>query len=427
MLVEPATQRRNFSEDGLIRLKLVAMLILLAALTGAAGCHAPSKSGLVIEQSPRPIATNTESSKSPRLGLWVPNTLFVLAVAGDESQSRVQLQFSRDGGDTFGKPIVLSDPKASVRGAGENSPVLATDIQADIYAAWFQSSAGLAQLMVKRVEPNPGEPVSILDRNRDPEIYAGFPTVAATHEGNVYVAWLDERDKTEGSSSVYFSRSTNHGATFGRNMRIAQSACICCRPQLYVGPNGDIYLAWRQVFEGDVRDIVIAHSTDRGNTFSQPVRVAVDNWVLHACPDVGPAIAASSGHVYVAWYSEGHNKPGIRLAVSDDAGVSFGPAQIASADVFDATHPRLSAAEDGRLLLAFQGRPVQKNSQWNANQAFLVEIHGKEFTPPVQLTNSERSVHDPDVFAGTSGRVFIAWTTSKQDQDQAWLSRGWLK
>lgn len=46
--------------------------------------------------------------------------------------------------------------------------------------------------------------------------------------------------------------------------------------------------------------MVLAHSSDGGKTFSQPVRVAVDNWVLHACPDVGPAIAISHGRLYVA-------------------------------------------------------------------------------------------------------------------------------
>ncbi|HUJ93942.1 MAG TPA: sialidase family protein [Terriglobales bacterium] len=348
-------------------------------------------------------------------------------MAGDESQSRLQLQFSRDGGDTFGEPIILTDPNAKVRGGGENSPVLATNVQADIYAAWFQSVAGNTQLMVKAVDPNPGKPVSILDADRNSQAYAGFPTLAATHAGDVYVAWLDERDKAEGSSSVYFSRSTDHGVTFSRNMRIAGSACDCCRPQIYVAPSGDIYLAWRQVFAGDVRDMVLAHSNDGGKTFSQPVRVAVDNWVLHACPDVGPAIGASNGRLYVAWYSEGQERPGIRLAISKNGGASFARPQIVSADVLDATHPRLSVSEDGRVLLTFQGRPAHEDTKWRSNQAFIVGINGEKFTHPIQATNSEHSVHDPDVLAGTAGRLFLAWTESVNDRNQAVLSRGWMR
>ena len=401
---------------------------LLITLAGTS-CQRLKTADISMESSARPISGGASSSSAPRLGLWVPNTVFALTVAGDESQSRLQLQFSRDGGDTFGKPIILSEPNANVRAGGENSPVLATDVQADIYAAWFQGMAGATQLMVKAIEPNAGRPVNVLDADRNSEAYAGFPTVGATHAGDVYVAWLDERDKAdpEGSSSVYFSRSTDHGVTFSRNMRIAGSACVCCRPQIYVGPSADIYLAWRQIFEGDVRDMVLAHSNDRGKTFSQPVRVAVDNWVLHACPDVGPAIGVSNGRMYVAWYSEGQEEPGIRLAISENGGASFAPSQIVSAEVLDATHPRLSVSEDGRVLLIFQGRPPHEATKWRSNQAFLVAINGDSFTRPMQATNSEHSVHDLDVLAGTAGRVFLAWTESVNDQKQALLSRGWVR
>lgn len=400
--------------------------VLLVSLTGTS-CQRLKTPHMRMESSVRPIPAGGSSSSSPRLGLWVPDTVFALTVAGDESQLHVQLQFSRDGGDTFGNPIILSEPNAKVRAGGENSPVLATDVQEDVYAAWFQSVAGTTQLMVKSLDPNPGKPVNVLDVDRNSEAYAGFPTLAATHAGDVYVAWLDERDKAQGSSSVYFSRSSDHGVTFSRNVRIAASACVCCRPQLYVGPSGDIYLAWRQIFEGDVRDMVMAHSNDGGKTFSQPVRVAVDNWVLHACPDVGPAIGISNGRLYVAWYSEGQEEPGIRLAISANGGASFARPHIVSADVLDATHPRLSVSENGRVLLTFQGRPAHEDTKWRSNQAFIVEIDGESFTRPIQATNSEHSVHDPDVLAGTAGRLFLAWTESLNDRNQAQLSRGWLR
>jgi len=166
---------------------------------------------------------------------------------------------------------------------------------------------------------------------------------------------------------------------------------------------------------------------DGGKTFSHPVRVAVDNWVLHACPDVGPTIGVSGGRLYVAWYSEGQGKPGIRLAISENGGSTFARPRLASADVLDATHPRLSVSEDGRVLLTFQGRPAREETKWKSNQAFIVEIDGENFTHPIQVTNSGHSVHDPDVLAGTAGRVFLAWTESVNDRNQAVLSRGWMR
>jgi hypothetical protein len=51
-----------------------------------------------------------------------------------------------------------------------------------------------------------------------------------------------------------------------------------------------VYLAWRKVYPGDVRDVVVAVSRDGGASFTEPLRAGVDDWVLHACPDVGPRL-----------------------------------------------------------------------------------------------------------------------------------------
>ena len=408
----------------------VSRLLVMALVMSALGCQR-NKARVEMENAARPL--ESVSASSPRLGLWVPNTLLALTVAVDASQTQVQFQMSEDGGDTFGKPISVSEPGAKVRVEGENSPVLFTDTQGDIFAAWFQSSAaGAPQLMVsgsKDFGQSFRKPVNAIDADRQSHGYAGFPTIAAAPKGNVYVAWLDERDDPshpEGSSSVYFASSTDHGATFSRNLKIASAACPCCRPQLYVASNGEIYLAWRKVFDDDVRDIVLARSLDGGKTFTEPIRIAVDNWVLHACPDTGPSVVARNGRVHVAWYSEGQDKAGIHLATSTDDAASFGPEQIVSGGVTDAADPRLSAAEDGRILLVFQGRS-QESAKWRLNQVYLVQINGNKATTPVKVTNSEGSVSHPDVIAGTAGRVFLAWTESVKDQKQALLSRGWMR
>lgn len=413
-----------------VELSAARLLILIFAVLGV-GCER-RQAQIEMEHEPR-LLVSEASESSPRLGLWIPNTILAMSAGGDESHSQIELRVSEDGGDTFGKPVPISAPEGRVRAGGENSPAFFTDVQGDIYAGWFESDkSGSPRFMVGR-SLNFGqsfeEPANIIDKGRRSSGYAGFPTIAASQKGEVYVAWLDERDppQPEGTSSVYFARSSDHGATFSRNMRIAGAACPCCRPQLHVGPNGEIYLAWRKVFEGDVRDIVIARSVDGGKSFSEPVRVAPDNWVLRACPDTGPALATNKGAVYVAWYSEGQSKPGIRLAISDDDGLTFSSVKVVSGEVMDANHPRLSVSEDGRVLLAFQGRPAKGANNWRSNQAFLVDVSGRSASPPVQVTNSAASVSHPDVIAGTAGRVFMSWSTAAQDGTQAFVSRGWLK
>jgi hypothetical protein len=418
----------------LLTQRAVASLCLFVTLMALASCRGNAPMRLETEQTPRALVPGATASSSPRLGLWLPNTVLALAVAGEGTESRVQFSRSETGGDSFRDAVMLSEPKAHIRSQGENSPVLYTNVQGDIYAGWFQSdSVGDAQYIVAR-SGTFGEsfekPVNVLDPDRKPEGYAGFPTMTASHKGEVYVAWLDEREppQPEGTSAVYFSRSTDHGATFSRNIRIAGAACPCCRPQLALGPNGEIYLAWRKVFKGDIRDIVMARSLDGGKTFSEPVRVAEDNWLLHACPDTGPTLVSSGTRVYVAWYSEGQGNPGVRLAVSEDHGQSFLPAKRASGDVLDANHPRLSISEDGRILLALQGRSSSDKEPWKSNQLYLVSVADDgAISTPAQITTGNHSATHPDLVAGTSGRVFVAWNETGDQTTQARFSRAWIK
>jgi hypothetical protein len=412
---------------------IYAFLFSVLSLT-VVSCRENMAKHLAVEPAPHVLLAGTAASSSPRLGLWLPNTVLALAVTGDEPNPSVQFSISESGGDNFKAAIPLSDPKAHVRIGGENSPVFYTNVQGDIYAGWFQSNgAGSTQYMVARSTSfgqSFDKPVGVLDRDRKAEAYAGFPTITAFSKGDVYVAWLDERDppQPQGTSSVYFSRSSDRGATFSRNLRVAPAACPCCRPQLGLGANGEVYLAWRKVFSGDIRDIVMARSLDGGQTFSRPVRVAEDNWLLHACPDTGPTLISVGPHVYVAWYSEGQGKAGIRLAFSDDSGQTFHNPGFVSGDVLDANHPRLSVSEDGRILLGFQGRPASDHTRWRSNQFFLVLVANDGSTSnPIQITRGDHSATHPELVTGTAGRVFMAWNEVGDQKTQAMFSRAWIK
>ena len=244
--------------------------------------------------------------------------------------------------------------------------------------------------------------------------------------GDIYVVWLDGRDAgPKGTFAVYLAKSTDQGASFSPNMPIDLGACPCCRPNIAFGERGEVYVSWRKIFDRDVRDMVIAVSNDSGKTFSPPTKVAEDGWVLHACPDSGPAMAAANGKLYLAWYSEGRGKDGIRLAVSQDVGKSFSSPQIASHDVLDPNHPQLSVSEDGRVLLAFQGRDGRERDAWSPTQIFVATIDrsGKAETPQ-GLPLEQRSAFYPALLSASAGRVFVAWTETTGDSQQVELCRG---
>jgi hypothetical protein len=139
-------------------------------------------------------------------------------------------------------------------------------------------------------------------------------------EHDLYVMWLDGRGKDRSGAAVQFACSRDGGATFGPNITVDGMACPCCRPMLAAAPDGSLWAAWRKTYDGNVRDIVVAQSVDRGKTFGPPHLVREDHWVFSACPHRGPSVGFDrQGRLYVGWYTEGTDEQArIYLATSDD-------------------------------------------------------------------------------------------------------------
>jgi hypothetical protein len=96
------------------------------------------------------------------------------------------------------------------------------------------------------------------------------------HTGNVYVAW-SQYDGFAPNNAVLFSRSTDHGVSFSRPVKVTPvSHGTASFTDLAVGPDGAVYLSFitypsssRPLF-----DIWLSKSTDGGVSFGAPSHVA---------------------------------------------------------------------------------------------------------------------------------------------------------
>ena len=406
-------------------------LLILAAcyLTACNRVTVASRSeaaSLRFEPEPRSISAviGISPMRHPKLGVdpVSSNGVYVLAILGEGDSSRLALLNSTDGGDSFDKPVWISEP-GGVNSHGENSPALV--VRPDVmYAAWNQGGdIRLARSLTWGESFE--KPVRISDKPA--KAFSGYVSIGVAPNGDVYAVWLDTRESTATQDvyAIYFARSTDKGATFGKNIKIADHVCECCRPNVSFGPNNEVLVFFRHIYPGSIRDMTVAVTQDGGNTFSAPVRIAEDNWKLEGCPDSGIALARSGKRTYGAWLTEASpSKAGVRLAWSDDAGKTWAPAVLASQKVLDANYPALSTADDGRVELIFQGRDPQKQAGWSTTSAFLVEI-GKDgrLSPPVEVPGASTAVVRPTVIAGANGRVFTAWTATAGGKQTILLSR----
>jgi hypothetical protein len=410
----------------------IIALLLAGGLTFVIAQSQRRDAGFIFESEPRAaMAENGVGvSRHAKLALRTSNLYMLTLYGADRGQSQLGVTVSSDWGDSFEPIVPISEPGAGVSSHGENSPSLAIN-GIEFYALWEQNNpAGETDLMFARslrFGRKFDKPVRVTDKTTPGG--AAFSFLAVASNGDLYAAWLDFRDPQHtapGTAHVYLTKSIDKGATWSKNLPVANNVCPCCRPFIAFGANGEIFVAWRNVDAGDVRDMMLAVSSDSSASFSKPVLIANDNWKINGCPHTGPQLVVKGKRLYAAWHSEGHGaNAGIHVAWSDDNGKTFSKSVIASGAVNDTNHPALSLSEDGRLLLVFQGREPAEKEGWGPVRAFLTEIFDDgAVSAPSVIPGSKKTAQFPAVVAGTVGRVFVAWTEATDKGAQVMLSRG---
>ena len=246
---------------------------------------------------------------------------------------------------------------------------------------------------------------SILVNDDEQVIGHSFDSIHVAPDGVVHVAWIDGREGKK-DPGTFVTRSTDHGRTVAKNLKVDEDTCVCCRTSLTTGLDGTLYLAWRKVLPGDLRETVVARSTDGGSTFSSPVIVGHDKWIFPGCPHRPASIGTDRlGRLYVVWYTEGEDDtPAIYVAYSDDRGNSFSPKHKLnlSKGTFP-DHPQMAVDPEGRLVIAWEEQsPVRRE--------VVVSVsldRGQSFSTPQKL--NEKKGQTPALSINSNGLAALAW------------------
>ncbi len=215
--------------------------------------------------------------------------------------------------------------------------------------------------------------VTVNDNASTSPVRISFHDITSAPDGTILVSWIDARVRDSAREHAYhegishghgaggmpslegepgteirLAISHDGGASFSKSLVVDGDTCPCCRTSVAVGPDGAIYLGWRKVFNGQVRDIAVARSTDGGQTFEEPLKVHDDDWEYPGCPHAGPSLAVGDdGRLHVSWYTGRPDRQGLWYAVSDDRGDSFSePIAILTDSFVPASQARLALVDD---------------------------------------------------------------------------------
>src|SRR6267143_550654 len=104
-----------------------------------------------------------------------------------------------------------------------------------------------------------------------------YPQVAVDSQGSINIVWLDS---TPGYYAVFFSRSTDGGATFSTPQNLSNNPAGSSSPQIAVD-SGNINVVWVDGFNNF--DVAFSRSSDGGATFTAPK--VISSHITEAGPD----------------------------------------------------------------------------------------------------------------------------------------------
>jgi hypothetical protein len=268
------------------------------------------KEWITVDQTQSPYRNNIYMA-------WTEFDNYGSITPGDSS--RILFSRSVDGGMTFSSPIRVSDVGGdcldddnTVEGA-----VPAVGPNGEVYLSWsgplgiaFDKSTdgGTTWGVDKVIADQPGgwafEVSGIYRCN-------GFPVTACDvsqgpYRGSVYVLWSDQRNGVE-DTDVFIIKSTNRGSSWSSPMRVNNDVSNRQQffPWLSVDPiTGKLYVIFydRRNTTGDATDVAVARSADGGNTWENFI-VSDSSFVPTSSIFFGDYsnIAARGGMAYPMW------------------------------------------------------------------------------------------------------------------------------
>jgi hypothetical protein len=308
-----------------------------------------------------------------------------------------------------------------------DDPTVAIDDQGAVAVAWADQSQKdiFVQIYEPNGRNRFDEPVNV---SKSPAIFSWLPRMVITEDDAREIAVLWQEIVFSGGThggEIFFARSTDGGRTFSDPINLSSSVAgdgkgrLAARYwhngslDLAMGPQGTLYAAWTE-YEGV---LWFSRSTDGGASFSEPVRVAGRG----AKPARGPSLAVEGGGVYLAWTVGEDPAADIRVARSLDQGRSFGKPQIVAPSDGHADAPKLAVDSEGTIHLVYAVSPAGPLERYHvrytrSDDGGATFRDSKEISGP--LPEQFESASFPDLSLDGADNLYVVWELFRSPEDR---------
>jgi hypothetical protein len=301
-----------------------------------------------------------------------------------------------------------------------DDPTVAIDDQGVIGVAWADQSR--KDIFLQIYAPDGAERLSPpVNVSRSPQIFSWLPRVviASGDAREVFVLW-QEIVFSGGShgGEIFFARSTDGGRSFGGPINLSNTIAGDGKGRitprywhngsldLAMGPEGHLYAAWTE-YEGA---LWFSRSTDRGGSFSAPLRIAGGG---DAKPARGPSLAVDpEGLVYLAWTVGEDRAADIHFATSVDRGESFSAPRIVLESGGHSDAPKIAADAKGIVHLVYAESPTGPFDRYHIRYTCSKD-GGRSFAEPMEVSGAQTAQFESAAFPALSfvgkDNLYVVW------------------
>ena len=326
----------------------------------------------------------------------------------------VYVDYSDDQGLSFSAPVKVNHREQEISAWAENPPVIEVDKTGRIHVIYFADETQKSTTFYS-VSDDGGRtfsaPVLVSDEAENAKHYMDKMLVDA--QGKVYLFWHDTRHGNHqhglgsGVLSLYYTTLDKNDKTFV-NRKLKDSVCSCCRTATDLAPDGKPVVLARMVFEQGVRDHALFKMM-REDQWSEPRRIAEDQWQVDACPEHGPALSIDrQGRSHLSWFTLGAKRKGIYYANTDDYGNTLSkPLALGNKQKLP-SHPDVLALGE-RVVLAWK--------EFDGSDSTIVvkqsNDRGENWSADSLVLSAPGKVGYPDLIASDNA-IFLSWSTQEQ-------------
>jgi hypothetical protein len=350
---------------------------------------------------------------------------------------------SVDAGRSFGPGVRVNDAEGTARVSGEMAPRVSVRARigqsARVRVLWTSTDRPAAIRLATSEDGGRAFGPSQMLQDGAASGDRGWAALVEGADGEPRAVWLDHRAMAESASGAdhhhgHAAASSASGPIDGvemaqrsaiyisdgrREHAIASGVCYCCKTAVARGLDGRLFLAWRHVYPGNIRDIAFSSSGPGAFDFAPPARVSRDEWQLDGCPDDGPAMGVGpDGTVHLVWPTV-VSRPTPHKAIfhaSSTDGRSFTPRMRVTAEGRNAAHPQVAVGSGGEVVVLWDEVVADQR------RIFVSLLAGGVFSPGAPVSQSGPGSYPVSAFADDT--LIVAWVEGAPESSRIQVRSG---